>query len=88
MLEAAASGRAVITTNRVGCRETVDDGVTGYLCEAKNSDSLANCIERFILLPYEQKLKMGLAGREKICMEFDRNIVINSYLDKINEVCR
>lgn len=85
-LESAANGRPVITTDVPGCRETVDDGVTGFYCEAKSSESLIAAIERFIALPWEQKKQMGLNARKKVEREFDRQIVVKAYLDAINKI--
>jgi glycosyltransferase involved in cell wall biosynthesis len=83
LLESAACGRPIITTNRSGCREIVDDGVNGYLVEEQDSQDLIAKIERFIKLDYGRKNKMGLAGREKVEREFDRKIVIDAYKDEI-----
>ncbi len=85
-LESAANGRPVITTDVPGCRETVDDGVTGYLVGARSSQSLEDAVDRFIKLPYEEKVKMGQAGRKKVEQEFDRRIVIEAYLKEINSL--
>lgn len=85
-LESAANGRPVITTNVPGCCETVDDGRTGYLVEAKNPNGLMEAIERFISLPYNQKIIMGQNGREKVEKEFDRQIVVDAYLNEIKKI--
>ena len=85
-LESAANGRPVITTDVPGCRETVDDGVTGFLVQSRNADDLIEKVERFILLPYEEKRAMGLAARKKVELEFDRQIVIDAYLDEIKKI--
>lgn len=84
LLEAAATGRPVLASNVPGCKETFDDGISGFGFEAKNVKSLLKAIYKFIELPYEEKRKMGLAGRRKMEREFDRNIVVNAYLDEIN----
>src|SRR5699024_7082377 len=55
LLESAASGRPLITTNRSGCREIVDDGVNGYLVKQKDSKDLTDKIEKFLSLPYTEK---------------------------------
>ncbi|PAV31094.1 glycosyltransferase family 1 protein [Virgibacillus profundi] len=86
LLESAASGRPIITTNRSGCREIVDEGINGYLVEQKNSENLIRKIEEFISLSHEQKSEMGLAGRKKVEREFDRQIVVNAYLKAIDEI--
>lgn len=83
LLESAACGRPVITTNRSGCREIVDDGINGYIVEQQNSQDLIDKIESFLNLSYEEKKQMGLAGRVKVEREFDRQIVINAYMEEI-----
>lgn len=83
LLEASASGRPIITTNRSGCREVIDNGVNGFIVEQKNSKDLIEKIEMFISLSYEEKKAMGLAGRQKVEKEFDRKIVVNTYMNEI-----
>jgi Glycosyltransferase len=85
-LESAANGRPVITTNVPGCRETVDDGKTGYLVDVKSAQGLIDAIERFIALPYSQKVTMGQEARKKMEREFDRQIVVNAYLSSIEQI--
>lgn len=85
-LESAANGRPVITTNVPGCRETVEDGKTGYLVEAKSAKSLIIGIERFLALPYNQKVQMGKFAREKVEKDFDRQIVVDAYLNEIEKI--
>lgn len=85
LLESAASARPIITTDRSGCREVIEDGVNGFICKQKDSDDLIMKIEKFLQLTWEEKRQMGLAGRTKVEQEFDRNIVVNAYLQKIKE---
>lgn len=85
-LESEANGRPVITTNVPGCKETVYDGLTGYLCEARSAQSLTKAVEKFINLPYEQKKQMGIVGRKKVEREYDRQIVIDAYLNAIRSL--
>lgn len=86
LLESASSGRPIITTNRSGCREVVDDGVNGYIVEQQDSQDLIEKIEKFLALTHEEKFQMGLAGRKKVEEEFDRKTVVNIYLEEINKV--
>jgi galacturonosyltransferase len=86
LLEAAACGRPVLASNVPGCRETFDEGVSGLGFEAKSVDSLVSVIERFITLPYEKKVAMGLAGRKKMEQEFDRQIVVEAYMKEIKVI--
>ena len=85
-LEAAASGRPVITTDHEGCRETVADGETGFIVPVRDSAALIEAIEKFLALSREQKRAMGLAGREKVEREFDRRIVVGKYMDEVGKV--
>lgn len=84
LLEAASMGRPIITTDAVGCREVVDDGVSGYLCQVKEADDLARQMIRFLEMSPEERAGMGLAGRAKIEREFDENIVIERYLGAVD----
>lgn len=86
LLESCAAGRPIITTNRPGCGEIVEDGRTGFLMEAKDVDSLVKVIERFITLSYQQKVQMGQNARKKMEREFDRLIVIDAYLKEVASV--
>lgn len=80
LLEAAAMGKIIVTTDNVGCRETVIDRETGYLCNIKSSASLASVLEKVILMRQDERVRMGIAGREYIRKHFDEKIVINEYL--------
>ena len=84
LLEAAAMGRPAIATNRSGCKEVIDHGITGYLFEAKNQNQLNNQVENFINTSNEFNMIMGLKAREKIEKEFNRTTVVNQYMYKIN----
>jgi galacturonosyltransferase len=64
----------------------VDDGKTGFLVEARNTQSLIDAVEKFINLPYQQKEAMGREARKKVEREFDRQIVVNEYLKAIREI--
>lgn len=85
LLEAGAMGKPIVTTNNVGCRETVDDGINGYLCEPRSTESLIEKLELMIQMTHEQRLEMGRQSRIKIECEFDEQIVINKYLDAVIE---
>lgn len=86
LLEAAASGRPILASDIPGCRETFDEGITGFGFKAKDQESLAAAIEKFVALPYEQKREIGKAGRNKIEKEFNRKIVVDKYLDQVNSL--
>ncbi len=79
LLEAAASGRAVVTTDVPGCRDAIEPGRTGLLVPVRNAEILAVAIEQ-LLLNQEQRKAMGLAGRELAEREFDVNAVVDKHL--------
>jgi glycosyltransferase involved in cell wall biosynthesis len=85
LLEAAASARPVITTDWPGCREALDDGVTGFLCEPRSSDSLADAMRRMMNLEPAERQAMGRDGRTKMEREFSEELVIRAYLDALGE---
>jgi len=86
LLEACAMQKTIIATDVVGCKEVVDDGVNGYLCEVKNAKDLAEKMEMMLNLSEDERVAMGKAGREKIVKEFDEKIVIDKYLKSIGEI--
>jgi glycosyltransferase involved in cell wall biosynthesis len=87
LLETAATGRVLIASDISGCRETIEEGQNGYTFKPKNTEHLVEKIETFINIPHQQKVNMGLNSREKVQQEFDRNIVIRAYMDKIKYIC-
>jgi glycosyltransferase involved in cell wall biosynthesis len=86
LLEAAAMARPIITTDNVGCREAVDDEVTGFLCKMKDADDLAEKMQKFIALSVKDRAAMGKSGRKKMENQFDEKIVISTYMDLINQI--
>lgn len=85
LLESCACARPIITTDRAGCREIVDDGVNGFVVRQRDSADLIEKVEKFLALSVEERKAMGLAGRRKVEREFDRNIVVNKYLDEVSK---
>lgn len=86
-LECAATARPIITTNIPGCSEAVEDGVTGILVPCKNAESLYIAMKKFMNLSYEERKKMGEAGRKRMESIFDKKKVVSKtiqYLKKAN----
>lgn len=84
LLEAAASARPIITTNRSGCVEIVDNKITGYIVEQRNSKELLIAIKKIISLNSEDRIEMGNNSRKYITKKFNREIVINKYIRLVN----
>ena len=76
LLEAAATGRPLITSDIPGCREAVEDGVSGYICPAKDADALYDAMQRFVELPESRRAEMGRRGRERMEKRFSKDAVI------------
>jgi galacturonosyltransferase len=86
LLEAAACGRPVLASDIPGCKESFDNGVSGFGFESRSTISLIQAIEQFITIPYEQKVAMGISGRKKVEDEFDRQIVVRAYIKEIASI--
>lgn len=83
LLESAAMGRICIASNINGSKNVVDDSENGYLFETGNSYDLIDKVNNFIKLNFKDKQQMGLAGREKVENEFNRQIVIEAYMNQV-----
>jgi len=86
LLEAASMERPIITTDVSGCRDVVDDGINGYLCNVKDSNSLKNQLIKMIELSPQDRENMGKRGRKKVINEFSDERVINKYLSSIHTI--
>jgi glycosyltransferase involved in cell wall biosynthesis len=86
LMEAAAMGRPIVATDVPGCREVVDDNVTGYLCKLKSADDLAAKLERMLTLSNGERATMAQRGREKVEREFDENTVVARYKGTIHDI--
>ena len=76
LLEGAATGRALITSDIPGCREAVEDGVSGYLCPARDTDALYEAMRWFVVLPENWRVKLGRRGRERMEQRFSKTAVV------------
>jgi glycosyltransferase involved in cell wall biosynthesis len=80
LIEAAACGRAVVTTDVPGCRDSIEPDITGLLCKVKDSKSLANIIEKLII-DEELRNNMGKEGRKLAEKEFDIKKVVEKHFE-------
>lgn len=85
LLEAAACGRAIVTTDVPGCREAVRDGVNGILVPPRDARTLADAIERLVN-DSQLRARMGLASRSLAEREFGIERVIAATLDIYEEL--
>jgi glycosyltransferase involved in cell wall biosynthesis len=88
LLEAASMCKAIIASDVPGCREIIINNVNGFLCKKKDATDLAAKMEKYYLLPAEEKKKMGIAGRNLIHDHFTKEITIQTYLFKIDVILK
>ena len=86
LLESAALAKPIIASNVPGCKNIVEDNVTGFLCKPQDKYDLVDKIEKMINLTESQREEMGKKGREKIVREFNETFVIDAYLTAINNL--
>ena len=86
LLEAASLSTPIITTNIPGCNEIVQDNYNGFLCKPKDADDLAEQMIKFINLPEKNREIMGINGRKKIKLDFDKIKIVNEYLTIVNNL--
>lgn len=73
----------IITTDHVGCKDIVEDGVNGYLCRPRDVKDLEKKIITILDLTELQRKQLGKSGRKKILRTFDDKYVINYYFKKL-----
>jgi len=83
LLEAASIGRPIIASDVPGCREVVENKISGLLCRSKDSLDLSDKMEMMINLSFQERKMMGIKGREKIEKEFNQNIVNDLFIDAL-----
>lgn len=87
LIEATAVGRPIVTTNSIGCKETVIDGYNGYLIPIKDSDTLA---ERLKILFEDEGLRQNMGRNSRMLAEKDFSIenVIQKHLEIYNQLSK
>lgn len=86
LIDACAVGRPIVTTNSIGCKDVVDDGVNGFLVPIKDSGALAEKL-RILIEDKSLRERMGKAAREKAEREFSLETVVNRHLEIYSNLC-
>ena len=86
MLEAASTGRPIISTRIPGCQETFEEGVTGFGCDARDVISLKNSMEKMLNTSWIRRKKKKKKGRIKMEKEFDRQLIVQEYINQIKQI--
>lgn len=79
VIEASAIGRPIVTTDSIGCRDTVEEGVNGFKVPPRNPEKLARALEHLFLHPSLRK-DMGAASRSLACRDYDIHKVVDTHL--------
>jgi len=85
LLEAGSCGLPLITTDSVGCRETVIDGVNGYLISPRSSVALFDAMKKIVELDIRERQEMGLASRNFMVSHFSESLVLEQYQHVLSE---
>ena len=86
LMEASATARPVIATNISGCREVVEDNVSGILFEPRSTEALTEALEKFMAIDEAGRREMGKAARRLVEQKFDRRSIILTYINEIKEI--
>jgi glycosyltransferase involved in cell wall biosynthesis len=86
LLEAAAMGRPLISTDVPGCKEVVDHAVNGFLCKVKDADDLASSMTEFAVMDSASRDRMGVESRKKVERQFSETIVVERYMHQIDKL--
>lgn len=85
LLEAAACGRPVLASDVPGCRETLQNGLSGLTFPAKDAQGLTHAMKTILSYSKSDRREMGIRGREYVEEVFDRQKVIGIYLEEIGK---
>ncbi len=87
LIEAAASGRPIVTTDAPGCRELVRPGVNGIIVPSRDAFSLAGAL-RFLIEHPEERIAMGANNRQVAVQEFSQELVIAQFMSVYRDLLR
>lgn len=85
LIDACAVGRPIVTTDSIGCKDVVDDGVNGFLIPVKDNEALAQKL-RILIEDKELRIRMGREARKKAECEFAIEDVIAKHLEIYHKI--
>jgi glycosyltransferase involved in cell wall biosynthesis len=88
LLEACSMGKPIISVMTPGCREVIRDNYNGLVAEVRNIESLAKAMLKFIELPYEAKLQLGVNGRQMVAEHFEQADICSQYMKIVNQILK
>jgi glycosyltransferase involved in cell wall biosynthesis len=88
LLEAGAMGLPVVATDVPGCRNIVEDGVNGLLCEAKNSESLRQAMQKMLMMATAERVAMGENGRTLVSQKYSEKFVVEATMRAVESAIK
>lgn len=88
LLEAMSMAKPIITSNAPGCKEMVIEGYNGFLCEPRDSRSLASCMQKMLSLKHEQLIELGQNSRNIALSRYDRKLTIARYKQILDQALK
>ncbi len=85
LMESAAMQKPIIATNVPGCRDLVNNNITGYLCKMQDYHDLVEKMDKLLHLKEKDRKKMGIEARKLMKAEYDEKFVIDKYLATVKE---
>jgi glycosyltransferase involved in cell wall biosynthesis len=86
LMEASSMKRAILTTENVGCRDIVENGVNGILCKSQDVEDLALKMKYMMQLSSEELKSMGENGRQIILSKFEESVIVEKYLVEVGKI--
>ena len=84
LLEGGAMGKPLISTNVPGCKDVIEDGINGFLCEPRSGKDLAKVMRKILTMHKTSLKSFGIESHKKISKEYDENIIHRIYLNSLN----
>jgi glycosyltransferase involved in cell wall biosynthesis len=87
LLEAAAMGKPIISTDAAGCKDVVEHGENGLICKSRNAEDLALQMMRLLHMNSRNRERLGERGRQKVVSQFAQELVFDAYKEAVNSIC-
>lgn len=86
LMEACSMKRPILTTDNVGCRDILEDGINGVICKSRDVEDLSKKMLYIMQLSEQELITMGENGREIVLAKFDEEVVVQRYVDEFKRI--
>ena len=86
LIEASLTGLPIVTSDVPGCRDVIENNVTGFTCKARNSKDLADKMKQIFLLDKNELIQMKQEARNRGVRLFDDKLVIKEYKKVVDNI--